>query len=876
MINSPPGSYSGGGSRRTRYSRSPSDNAPPSKRSKPSNSIDPYNRNHGSGSDPSRHYTSICVKNISPKISDLEIRDLCSKKFSKYGTNSVKIYHRNQERVAFINFTNSEDARKAQHAKTGLVWNNMQVLLEPVYYRKTIPAEQPMKPESSRERSPSNRRHRRLTPPIPSPPPPPPPPPVSSHHRSSPRHQHTKSPSRSSRPERRQYSPYIPLPPDLVDYVTKKSSRQQEPASLSSSSPPPPVRRHHHKQQGSPTPNNHRTSSLSSNRTNLDNDSNIQNEPTRTLLIENLERNITESKLEELFGRYGAIKQIDLKKPSSSSSSKRAYAFIQYENVDMAYEARRAMNGRSIGKVDCKIGYGKIVPTKHLWVGNIPVNIKRHDLEHAFSRYGQIKTFDYSSGDPTAIISYSDIEDAIKARTKLNGTIKIVDGRVIHNEPDISSSSSSSRLAIAIMSCFRIDYLDRPTSRRFVIVRPQKKSSNRHESRSPSRSKSRSRSSASSTHDHTHSPSNDINNNEQSKDNLIENLKTEIHSRSPTPPPPPILNTIKQRRSTDRSQNSLLTNLTPIAGRTFYGSLGSYLSPNDTTNVNNLNDLMILCEQLNSSATKSNTALATVYPVQFILKSHAYDARMHFLAGSPTLASILLGQPGDLIAAKTELKITQRLRLDQHKLEDLERKLRNSVTNALAITGNNSHTNINGHSLNGLTSVNNRKQLTPANQTKFSILIATPKINNLNGLLNSIEKQISSEKIKNEITSPSHMGDNDKKHLEIKKEKIDNDDTDNNNNNNNNDDDDDDDSLLSHLISYLVEKEAAGVISIPFHPTYHSDHEHSSRQETAVIHIFPSCLFSKKILKIICPSIHFSSTTTINDEHLMVVIVHND
>ena len=52
---------------------------------------------------------------------------------------------------------------------------------------------------------------------------------------------------------------------------------------------------------------------------------------------------------------------------------------------------------------------------------------------------------------------------------------------------------------------------------------------------------------------------------------------------------------------------------------------------------------MILCEQLNASATQNNTALATVYPVQFILKSNGYDARMHFLAGSPALASLLLG-----------------------------------------------------------------------------------------------------------------------------------------------------------------------------------------------------------------------------------------
>jgi hypothetical protein len=61
----------------------------------------------------------------------LGIRDLCDKKFSKYGTNSVKIYHKNQERVAFVNFTNCEDAKKARHAKTGLVWENMQVVLEP-------------------------------------------------------------------------------------------------------------------------------------------------------------------------------------------------------------------------------------------------------------------------------------------------------------------------------------------------------------------------------------------------------------------------------------------------------------------------------------------------------------------------------------------------------------------------------------------------------------------------------------------------------------------------------------------------------------------------------------------------------------------------
>ena len=90
------------------------------------------------------------MKNINPKIPDLgrdrrkaltdqgisftffvEVRDLCNRKFSKYGSNAVKIYYKNQERVAFVNFTNCADAKKARHAKTGLVWENIQVALEP-------------------------------------------------------------------------------------------------------------------------------------------------------------------------------------------------------------------------------------------------------------------------------------------------------------------------------------------------------------------------------------------------------------------------------------------------------------------------------------------------------------------------------------------------------------------------------------------------------------------------------------------------------------------------------------------------------------------------------------------------------------------------
>ena len=79
---------------------------------------------------------------------------------------------------------------------------------------------------------------------------------------------------------------------------------------------------------------------------------------------------------------------------------------------------------------------------------------------------------------------------------------------------------------------------------------------------------------------------------------------------------------------------------------------------------------------------------------------------------------------------------------------------------------------------------------------------------------------------------------------------------------------------MSYDNIFVYRKEAAGVIAIPFHPTYAN--ENSPRQETALLHIFPPCQFSKKVLKSICPSITFSSTPSINDEHLMVIIVHCD
>ena len=185
--------------------------------------------------------------------------------------------------------------------------------LDRVYYRRTVPAEKPISPNSPPERStPPQRRRRRPSPPSPSPPP------VNPRSYHSSRHRRSRSPrpssppptSRSTRPPRRHYSPFIPLPPDLREYVSSKSSGGQR-----ARSPVSPVRRH------KPSPTHRRSYSASpppppaphrSRRDAERSNHGDKNELTRTLVVDNLERDVSDAKIEELFGRYGTIEQSNI------------------------------------------------------------------------------------------------------------------------------------------------------------------------------------------------------------------------------------------------------------------------------------------------------------------------------------------------------------------------------------------------------------------------------------------------------------------------------------------------------------------------------------------------------------------------------------
>ncbi|CAF0857761.1 unnamed protein product [Didymodactylos carnosus] len=814
--------------RRQRYNRHSSsspDEYPAGISKRMKQSTDQYDKGHrrASGervSDQQRRYTSICVKNINPKISDNEVRRLSEKKFSKYGPNTIKIYYKNHERVAFVNFTNCSDAKHARHAKSDLIWDNWQLILEPVYYRRHHPPDHPLydernkyspsRPAPERSQAALTMRHS----------------PVFSKPRYSP-YNHRSQPYTRTAPPRR-YSPYIPLPPEL-DGFAKKSSRRHRRRSSSSS---------------------HQSTNSNNNRNNNNNDNNetkINNEDrdaTRTIFVGNLERDITEEQLQDVFDKYGVIEEIDLKIPSSSS--KRPYAFIQYENLDMAFKAKSQQDGRLIGKSEARIGYGKVVPTTCLWVGNLHPQLKKRDLEREFAHYGQIKSIEFNTGDKQAYIVYNDVEDAIKARGKLLGSTKLTP--TAKRERGSRSGSSTSLTRSPSRYRLRIDYHESSSSHRSVVS--SKKPSHRHQSATDNASKQKRSPSSASAASHVSSSKGSkgpiervrsitprqrstasrspISSSNEEQQDIKQEIKDEStsplkrhHSSSPSP-------TKRQRNKRERSSSP---------GRTFYGPFGTYISPRATNSLTKMNDLIVLCEQLNNELVKSTKSLSTVYPVQFLLKSCHYDARMHFIAGNPQFC-----QPGDLVAAKTELKVTQRLRLDPAKLDDLESKLRSNLCGS-----SKSNTSVNETTL--------ARKPSPST-TNFAILISSPRKTRTNYGNGETEPSLS---------SPIRE-DNEEKPLSS---------------------DLDEEKSLSLLISYLATKEAAGVIPIQYHPST-STLQQQSKDQTAVLHAFPPCSFTKKLLKELCPSISFGGNNAgpstppseddeyVNDEHLLVVIVKND
>lgn len=316
-------------------------------------------------------YKTLKISGLGSQLNDEEIEDGLFHEFKKFGDVSVKISRENDERVAFVNFRRPDDARAAKHARGKLVLYDRPLKIETVYLNKRrsrspvtkdsfppghrhLHSQRPLSPTSMGYRD--YRLQQLALGRLPHPPPPP----------------HLRDPERDrdfSVYESRNRPPFVPDCAVLRDEDLLGPEDDQR--------------------------------------------------ANRTLFLGNLDVAVTESDLRRAFDRFGVITEVAIKRAARGQTN--TYGFIKFENLDMAHRAKIAMSGKVVGHSPIKIGYGKPTPTTRLWVGGLGPWVALAALAKEFDRFGTIRTIDYRKGEAWAYIQYESLDAAQAACTHMRG-----------------------------------------------------------------------------------------------------------------------------------------------------------------------------------------------------------------------------------------------------------------------------------------------------------------------------------------------------------------------------------------------------------------------------------------------------------------------
>ncbi|XP_035632905.1 putative RNA-binding protein 15B [Oncorhynchus keta] len=312
-------------------------------------------------------YKSLLISNLGSVLSDEHVEDGLFHEFKKFGDVSVKLSHTPElGRVAYINFRHPEDAKEARHAKTRLVLYDRPLKVEPMYVRRRSCTPPDMGYVPIHGAPYPSYRQRSLSP-CPG---------VSSiRDIRPPRHYHVEGLGLSRERER------------ILDYYGMLDERGRP--------------------YGLPVPEHDDIKPEDDARA------------CRNLFIGNLDHNVTEGELRRGFDKYGIIEEVVIKRPARGQGG--AYAFLKFQNLDMAHRAKITMQGRVIGGNPVKIGYGKANPTTRLWVGGLGPSNSLAALAREFDRFGSIRNIHYAKGDSFAYIQYESLDASQAACTQMRG-----------------------------------------------------------------------------------------------------------------------------------------------------------------------------------------------------------------------------------------------------------------------------------------------------------------------------------------------------------------------------------------------------------------------------------------------------------------------
>lgn len=314
---------------------------------------------------PECEYKTLKISELGNQLNDEDIEDGLFHEFKKFGDVSVKICRENDERVAFVNFRRPDDARAAKHARGRLVLYDRPLKIETVYMNRR------------RSRSPVSKDN--------------------------------------FLPGQRTTHPQRPLSPTLGyrDYRLQQLALGRLPA------PPPPHLRDLERDHDFYDARNRPPFIPECFRDEDPLAAEDGQRPNRTLFLGNLDLGLTENDLRRAFERFGVITEVDIKRSVRGQTN--TYGFIKFENLDMAHRAKLAMSGKVVGHSPIKIGYGKPTPTTRLWVGGLGPWVPLAALAKEFDRFGTIRTIDYRKGEAWAYIQYESLDAAQAAWTNMRG-----------------------------------------------------------------------------------------------------------------------------------------------------------------------------------------------------------------------------------------------------------------------------------------------------------------------------------------------------------------------------------------------------------------------------------------------------------------------
>ena len=565
-----------------------------------------YNDIRGDYRQESDVYYSLCLHGLNQRVPHDVLKDGISKEFEKFGDFTVKVVNNPDNRIAFVNFSDHNQARQAKYARKNFMLFDSEVRVEPAYPRN--------KNRSSNGNGYYNKEY-----------------------------YNNKGSYRTSDRE------YYNQQPDKYNNQSQSGYNDKG------------------RDQGNPQNHNHKFPYHLHHVPPED-----DKHATRTLFVGNLDVSIREEDLRGIFDRYGTIEEIDIKRPPVPGKGN-AYAFIKYFNVDMAHRAKCDMSGRYIGMYECKIGYGKAHPTNCLWIGGLGPWVHPEVLEREFDRFGVIERIEWPNGKAYAYVLFGTVDAASAANSQMRGArLGNSDKRIRIDFADENHMPTKSQSR---------DYLPpdaiKPSAPAYDAPRDYARSS---EYRSARGDRSDAHARTEDAHRTSKSESESHDNRRRSRNAGAGDDRSHKSYDARAPPPDSGESRSKRMRTTSPDRTSNRT-----------GERGSRLSESNMGDAGRRGDDSASLGALDTSVdlqtvetiVNMSRALPIVWSGALVLKASAFSSRMHLVNGNVRLVDTLMRDHTS--TEMVQLKITQRLRMERGRLDEISRRVSGSDDDAYAV-----------------------------------------------------------------------------------------------------------------------------------------------------------------------------------------------